>query len=80
MQLLEQLANMKSELVTLQTLSADYHSITVENTDLKDIVDSQQKKLNDYEVEVSKTKEHMQRLENIIQRIQEEKLAPSVSS
>ena len=79
MTLQEQLATLKTELLTLQQKSSQVDSLNVENTDLKLIVEDQQSKLSEYEIEVSKTKDHMVHLEKLIQKIQENKLTNFVS-
>ena len=78
LELREQISNLKGELVKLQSRSLEYDSLHVENVDLKTIIENQQNKICEYDEEVSKTKEHMERLEILIQKIQEEKISLSV--
>ena len=77
--LYEQVADLKAELIILQEHSVEHDSLYVENTDLKSIIENQHEKINEYDEEVNKTKEHMLRLESLIQKIQEDKLSSSVS-
>ncbi|XP_057289594.1 coiled-coil domain-containing protein 18-like isoform X2 [Hydractinia symbiolongicarpus] len=72
----DQTAELKANLLELQDKSSKLEALSVENIDLKAIVEEQAKKVSDYEGEVEKTREHMMRLEILIQKIQENKLNP----
>lgn len=79
MHLHEQISSLKKDLMTLQENATTVEGAKVENTHLKTIIDTQQQKLKGYEEEITKTKEHLTRLEKFIQRIQEDRLSSSVS-
>lgn len=63
----------------MQQKASEAESFQVENLNLKVIIENQQEKLQEYENEVTKTKQHMMKLENLIQKIQEDKINESVS-
>jgi len=73
----QELVNTREDILTMQQKTSEAESFQVENLNLKVIIENQQEKLQEYENEVTKTKQHMMKLENLIQKIQEDKINES---
>jgi len=75
----EQLTTSKSKLIELQSVTVELSGTKTENTRLKGIIEKQQVKITDYDREIATNNEHAEKLERMIQKIQDEKLASTVS-
>ena len=67
-------ASLKKDLLLAEERACNSEGVATENGELKAIIDSQHVRIQEYEEEVANTKEHMERLEQLIQKIQEDRL------
>ena len=74
----EQLTTSKGKLIELQSVAVELSGSKSENTRLKGIIEKQQEKVADYDREVAANREHAEKLERMIRKIQDEKLSSTV--
>ena len=77
--LLEQITSLKEEIFNFKQKSGDATNLSVECNNLKNVIDEQQKKIIQYEEELQRTKEHIVKLESLIQTLQDGKSSHTVS-
>ena len=77
--LLEQITSLKEEIFNFKQKSGDANNLSVECNNLKNVIDEQQKKIIQYEEELQRTKEHIVKLESLIQTLQDGKSSHTVS-
>lgn len=72
----EQLTNVKSKTIQLQNVAIEYSGAKSENSRLKTIIEKQQDKIAECDKEMLIHKDHVDELERVIQKIQDEKNTP----
>ena len=72
----EQLTKVKSKTIELQNVAIDLSGARSENSRLKSMIEKQQEKIAEYDQEMLIHKDHVDELESVIQKIQDEKITP----
>ena len=58
----------------------NFEDLKQENVELKEIIDGQNARIHDYETEIEETKSQMARLENLVQKVQEQTIKDKIMS
>ena len=77
--LLEQITSLKEEIFNFKQKNGEANNLSVECNSLKNVIDEQQKKIIQSEEELQRTKEHIVKLESLIQTLQDGKSSHTVS-